>query len=425
MVKGFIVAGTHSGCGKTTVTLGLLKALRDKGVKIQPFKVGPDYIDTSWHKLVSGVPSVNLDLFSMEKNLENWFWKYAKKAELSVIEGVMGLFDGDFSTFEVAKRLKLPVLLVIDTFGMAETVSAIALGFRELLQKEGIELYLVLNRVSSEKHLQRLLKALKGFKVLGFLPKKTDFEIPSRHLGLYMPQDRVFTEEKLGYLKELIEKNFDLEAIASLSSKKDFSHLSEPQLFFKSSFKRIAIALDSAFCFYYTHLLDSLKKSFEISFFSPLEDENFPDEADAIYIGGGYPELYAEILSENKSMKKLLKEWAEEGKPLYAECGGLIYLSEKLVYQGKSYPMAGILPLEIAMDRLHLGYREVKVLDEAFLFKKNMLFRGHEFHYTKAKELKKIKKIYRVKDLYGNTWFEGYRYKNTLGSYVHFIEEVL
>ncbi|HDD45177.1 MAG TPA: cobyrinic acid a,c-diamide synthase, partial [Candidatus Desulfofervidus auxilii] len=213
MVKGFIVAGTHSGCGKTIVTLGLLRVLKEKGLRIQPFKVGPDYIDTSWHKQISGVASVNLDLFSMEKDFENWFWKYAKKAEISIIEGVMGLFDGDFSTFEVAKRLKLPVLLVIDVFGMAETVKAIALGFKKILQKEGIELYLVLNQVSSERHLQRLLKALKGFKILGYLPKKAEFEIPSRHLGLYMPQDKILAEEKISYLKETIEKNFDLETL--------------------------------------------------------------------------------------------------------------------------------------------------------------------------------------------------------------------
>lgn len=421
MVKGFIVAGTHSGCGKTIVTLGLLKALKEKRLRIQPFKVGPDYIDTSWHKQISGVASVNLDLFSMEKDFENWFWKYAKKAEISIIEGVMGLFDGDFSTFEVAKRLKLPVLLVIDVFGMAETVKAIALGFKKILQKEGIKLYLVLNRVSSERHLQRLLKTLKNFKVLGYLPKKPEFEIPSRHLGLYMPQDKIFTEEKISYLKETIEKNFDLETLLTLSSKKDFMSLSEPQLFLKVSFKKIAIAMDSVFCFYYTHLLDNFKEKFQVEFFSPLYDKNLPNNVDIIYIGGGYPELYIEAISENKIMKQFIKDWAEKGKCLYAECGGLIYLSKKVFYNGKNYPMVGVFPLEINMDRLHLGYREVKVLDKTFLFNKNMVFRGHEFHYTKARELKKIKKIYKVKDLYGNIWYEGYKYKNTIASYVHLI----
>lgn len=420
MVRGFLIAGTHSGCGKTTVTLGILRVFKKRGIKLQPFKVGPDYIDTSWHKVVCGRPSVNLDLFAMEKDLEYWFLKYALRAELSVVEGVMGLFDGSFSSYQVAKRLGLPVVLVVDTFGMAETVEAIALGFKKLLEKDGIKLYLVLNRVSSERHLTRLLKVLKKFKVVGYLFRNSEISISSRHLGLFMPGNETREEEKLKILEEQIEKNFDLEFLESLKSCKNFENLEPSFSEIELPFSKLAIAYDSAFCFYYTHLLDLLSEKAKLYFFSPLKDKKLPSSAEAVYIGGGYPELWAELLVENKFLKKDLKDWVEEGKPVYAECGGLVYLSKILFYKGKKYPMVGIFPLEVEMKGLHLGYREVFLKKESF-FLKTSVFRGHEFHYTLAKELSEIKKAYLVKDLEGNSWEEGYTYKNALGSYVHFI----
>ncbi len=419
MVKGFIIAGTHSGCGKTTLTLGILRTFKNRGIKVQPFKIGPDYIDTSWHKNASGVDSVNLDLFSMGEEIEAWFWKYAKNSEICVIEGVMGLFDGDFSTFEVAKKLKFPIILVIDTFGMAETVYAIVVGFKEILSKEKIEFYLVLNKVSSQKHLTRLLNSLKKFKVLGFIPKNIDFEIPSRHLGLYMPGHEGLKEEKLQILSEVIEKNIDLTTLLTLKSSKDFSQTKEPKIKFDFKFSSIGIALDSAFCFYYTHIIDMLKEKYKVKFFSPLKDKNLPDEVSAIYLGGGYPELYAEILSENSSMRKNIKTWAEEGLPIYAECGGLIYLSKELHFKNKTYPMCEVLPVLASMDGLHLGYKEIEVLKNTPFFKEKTKFKGHEFHYTKIKELKPIEKVYRIVNQNGA--LEGYFYKNVLASYVHFI----
>lgn len=420
MVRGFLIGGTHSGCGKTTVTLGLLRVLRKKGFKVQPFKVGPDYIDPSWHKVVSGKASVNLDLFAMEKDLEGWFLKYALEAELSVVEGVMGLLDGNFSSYNVAKRLGLPVVLVVDTFGLAETIEAIVLGFKVLLEREGVNLYLVLNRVSSEKHLLRLLKALKDFKVVGFLYRKNEISIPSRHLGLFMPEREVLKEERFTFLEEEVERNFDLELLTHIRSNKTFDTSEVPLSNLEIPFSKIAIAYDSAFCFYYTHLLDLLSQKTQLYFFSPLKDRRLPSEAEVIYLGGGYPELYAEALAENETLKKDLRDWVEEGKPLYAECGGLIYLSKKLFYQEKNYPMVGIFPLKVEMKGLHLGYREVFPNSEIG-FWKGFPFRGQEFHYTSVEELSEIKKTYLVKDLEGKVWKEGYTYKKAIATYVHFI----
>ncbi len=420
MVKGFLVAGTHSGCGKTTVTLGLLSVFKKKGFKVQPFKVGPDYIDTAWHRVVCGNPSINLDLFAMEKDLEAWFLKYALKAELNIVEGVMGLFDGNFSSFKLAKRLGLPIILVLDTFGMAETVEAIALGFKKLLEKEKLELYLVLNRVSSERHLLRLLKALKDFQVVGFLFRKSEVSIPSRHLGLFMPEKEVPSKYFLNSLEEEIEKNFDLELLLSLRSYKNFKISNCLLSNFEFPFSKIAIAYDLAFCFYYNHFLDLLSEKVQVCYFSPLSNKSLPSEVDAVYIGGGYPELYAEALAENETLKKDIKIWVEEGNLLYAECGGLIYLSQNLLYQGKNYPMVGIFPVRVEMKGLHLGYREVFPKKEG-QFLVNSTFRGHEFHYTSVTELSEIQKAFLVKDLEGNVWEEGYSYKNTLATYVHFI----
>jgi len=424
MFKGFIIAGTHSGCGKTTVSLGVLRALKNRKINVQPFKAGPDFIDAGLHKLACGKASVNLDLWSMDVNY--WFCKYASKADFNIVEGVMGLFDGEYSTFILSKTLKLPVILVVDAYGMAESISALVYGYKKMAEKEGLKVYIVLNRVSSENHLARLLKALKGkANVIGYLMKSRNFQIPSRHLGLLTAEEKPLGDEGLDSLAYQIEKNFNMEELLNLKAETPFKDREKFQINQSLVFpevSKIAIAYDRAFCFYYTHVIDSLKEfGIEISFFSPLSDEKIPENTDLIWIGGGYPELYLSQLSENNSMKAEIKKWVNEGGRVYAECGGLIYLCKTMKAHEKTYEMANIFPFESFMSRLCLGYREVLLNEDSVVGVKGMTFRGHEFHYSTIVDNGWKNRIYTVADNYGRTWQEGYRYRNCLASYIHFI----
>ncbi len=422
MIRSALIAGTHSGCGKTTVTLAIMSYLREKGFRVQPFKAGPDYIDPSWHKVVTGLPSVNLDLFSMGEDVKFWFWKYAHKADFSPVEGVMGLFDGEFSSFELAKLLKLPVILVVDVYGMAETVEVLVEGFKNRLQKYSIDLYLILNRVSSERHLIRLEKKLKKFKVLGAIFKKREAEISSRHLGLFLPEHVSLKNEVIEVLKEEVKRNIDIDTLLSLGTDLKISNFSEAKAFnLNFPFKKLGIAFDEAFCFYYTHFLDILKSKCELKFFSPLRDKGFPEDVEALYIGGGYPELFAEKLSENRTFIKALKEFVDEGGVLYAECGGFIYLCRFLNYRGKRYPLIGIFPFEVEMKGLYLDYCRVRLLENAVFLKRGDSFKGHEFHYTRIRECGEVKKVYEVKGLNKGSRLEGYTFKNALATYIHFL----
>ncbi|WP_028844562.1 cobyrinate a,c-diamide synthase [Thermodesulfovibrio thiophilus] len=423
MVKGFVVAGTCSGCGKTTVALGVLRALKNRKINVQPFKAGPDFIDSGLHRMACGKASINLDMWSM--NIDYWFLKYATVADFNVIEGVMGLFDGDFSTFNLSKKLKLPIILVVDTYGMAESIEALIQGYKALTEKDGLSIYIVLNRVSSENHLLRMLRALKGkAEVIGYLMKQ-DFHIPSRHLGLFTAEENPITDEIFDTLAYEIEKNFDMERILKLRSEYKLEYKQSNSINIFKDCSSIAIAYDKAFCFYYTHIIDSLKEAgCKISFFSPLKDSKIPDHTDLIWIGGGYPELYATELSENQSMKNEIKKWINENKKLYAECGGLIYLCKTLIINTKQYEMIDIFPFEINMNKMCLGYREVLLNENAIIGLKGMRFRGHEFHYSKILNDKWKDRLYTVKDNQARTWQEGYRFRNCLATYVHFISNI-
>lgn len=424
MVKGFIVAGTHSGCGKTTVSLGLLRALKNRKINVQPFKAGPDFIDTGLHRLACGKASVNLDLWSMD--VEYWFFKYASKAEFNIVEGVMGLFDGEYSTFVLSKKLRLPIILVVDVYGMAESVSALIYGYKKMAEKEGLKIYIVLNRVSSENHLARLLKALKGkADVIGYLMKNREFQIPARHLGLFTAEEKPIGESELDSLACEIEKNFNIEMVLKLRTEAFFnktntSKINQSLLF--PDVSKITIAYDQAFCFYYTHVIDSLKEQgVKISYISLLNETRLSEDIDLIWIGGGYPELYLSQLSENKAMRKEIKKWVDEGGKVYAECGGLIYLCKTMRTHEKTYEMANIFPFESFMNRVCLGYREVSLMEDSIIGTKGKVFRGHEFHYSAILDNGWKDKIYTVRDSHGKTWQEGYRYRNCLASYVHFI----
>ena len=453
-MHGVVIAGTHSGCGKTTVTLGILAALRRKGLEVQSFKAGPDFIDTGLHRLITGRPSRNLDIWMCgEGEVSRCFHRHAADADVAVVEGVMGMYDGDFSTALLARLLGLPVLLVIDAYGMAESAGAVVRGFVEYndtpLEWAGV----VFNRVASEGHFERLKKSVLDIPVLGYLPRNLDFEIPHRHLGLTVAEESPLAAENIDRLADAVLGHIEVEA---MMGKNNHPHPAPPPSKGEEMCRgeapprplratrrvvptsdnppspggrgrgglKLAVAMDKAFCFYYEDNLDALRDAgIGIIPFSPLSDTSLPGDVHGIYIGGGYPELYAAGLSENASLLAALRRWAETGGPLYAECGGLMYLSQGIHdFDGNFFGMAGVFPFETKMrkGRAHLGYREIVLREECILGRKGARLRGHEFHYSELAGSTTAGGIYSVRDRSGRECAgEGYRTGNALASYIH------
>jgi len=453
-MQGLVIAGTHSGCGKTTVTLGVLAVLKSKGLRVQPFKAGPDFIDTGLQGFIAGRPSRNLDIWMCGKGgVLDCFRRYTKDVDIAVIEGVMGMYDGEFSTADLAVLLNLPIILVIDAFGMAESVGAIVKGFADF-EMNGVTsgslsnkimtpaqqiAGVIFNRVASERHYERLKNSVRGMRVYGYLPRDLHFEIPHRHLGLTVAEESPMASENVQKLVEGVLAHIDIDSIIALKhgeSAEQQAEIVSEKIFLDTTSKphmpptseaTIAVAYDKAFNFYYEENLDLLKDAgARILKFSPLTDPGIPDGTDAIYIGGGYPELYAKELSENTSMLNVVSRWAISGNPIYAECGGLMYLSRGIYdFKRTFFRMVDILPFETEMKkgRSHLGYREIELREDCILGRKGALLRGHEFHYSEIKGRvlsSKISSTYSVRDNAGKTLDEeGYRFNNTFASYVH------
>jgi cobyrinic acid a,c-diamide synthase len=432
---GVVIAGTHSGCGKTTVTLGLLAALKKKGLEVQSFKAGPDFIDTGLHRMITGRYSRNLDLWMCGREyVRECYRRHSADADIAVVEGVMGLYDGTPSTAILASRLQLPVILVIDAYGMAETAGAIIRGFREWRTADGqIDLAgVIFNRVVSENHYKRLCAGACDVPVLGYLPRELEFQIPHRHLGLTIAEEEPIEKEKLDNLADAVLTYVDVEAVVREATKgeRHEEKNEEPLGRNVSSIGTIAVAYDRAFCFYYEDNLDLLRTAgAKIVMFSPLSDPEIPKNVSAVYIGGGYPELHAAALSENVPMLKSIRKWADSGKPLYAECGGLMYLSRGIRdFDGNSFGMVGVFHFETRMrkGRSKLGHREVTLTADCLLGKKGAVLRGHEFHYSEIQDGAVGKKRERPKHVYAVTngageelQPEGYLIHNTLASYIH------
>lgn len=430
--KGLVIAGTHSGVGKTTVATGIMAVLCRKGYKVQPFKVGPDYIDPSYHSAVCGLPSRHLDTWLLERSaVVELFGRAMTGKELAVVEGVMGLFDGfrgegdEGSTAHVAKLLGLPVILVVDASAAARSVGALVLGFKGFdpeLNVAGV----ILNGIAGEKHLEFIRPSLEQIEIplLGCLPKRPDLALPERHLGLIPTVERRVSVEFYGRLAEQVERTIDVDRILRLAGPIDLS-ASDSCLLFPKAHRTakvaIAVARDKAFNFYYPDSLDLLEAwGAEIVPFSPLEDRELPPGIGGVYIGGGFPELYARELSENSSMRLRVKEAAQSGLPIYAECGGLMYLGESIEdSEGKYYPMAAVFPYRSSMkgSRLTLGYRNVSALDDNPLMGKGESVRGHEFHLSALQGEAGNIAAYDVLDQPGRK--EGFRVKNTMASYIH------
>jgi cobyrinic acid a,c-diamide synthase len=418
-----IVSGTSSGSGKTTVALGLMAAFKEKGYSVQPFKCGPDFIDPGLHKLITGKVSRNLDLWmSGEDFSRKTLARHSRGADIAIIEGVMGMFDGGISSSgALSEALNIPSILVLDVRSMAESAAAIVKGF-ESLRPGAAPKGIILNRVVSTRHLQLVSDAIREHcqaEILGYLPRTLEFSIPSRHLGLLTGDESPLGPGAIQLLAQTVAEHVDLDRLLQLCGSGPESAVfapSEP----KKTQCRIGVARDKAFCFYYEDNFDILRDAgCTLTFFSPLTDTELPGDIDALYLGGGYPELYAKELSNNKKMLSAIRQWIENDRPVYAECGGFMYLTKGIVDEAKVlYTMVGAFPVQARMQksRAKLGYREVQTQAPSCFGPTGTILRGHEFHYSCIDTMPPhITRVYSL----NNGTQEGYTYKKTLGGYLH------
>jgi cobyrinic acid a,c-diamide synthase len=432
-IPRIVVAATGSGVGKTTATIALMGALKARGLKVAPFKCGPDYLDPTYHQRAAGVRSHNLDGWMMHREgVIATFTNASRGADIAVIEGMMGLFDSatptsdEGSTAEIAKWLDAPVLLVNDASGIARTISAIAAGFARF--DPGVRLAgLICNRVGSRGHLDLLRAARPEAPIVGGFPEKVELAFPERHLGLLMADEIAAPQSLLDEWSRLAAEWLDLDAIIALAQSAPPLERYAPHESSLSQIKcRIGIAFDDAFHFYYEDNLNRLRSlGAELVNFSPSKDRALP-EVDGLYFGGGYPEALARELSSNAQMLDEIRNFAARGGVVYAECGGLMYLSEGIrTLEGITWPMAALIPgVTVMSDRLQaLGYVEVFTRKDSILGSAGASFRGHQFRYSTLQSNQneqEIERIYNVKPRWGGEPFvEGYRRGNVLASYVH------
>lgn len=442
-VPRLVIAGTASGVGKTTIATGLMAALTAQGYRVAPFKVGPDYIDPSYHHVATGHPSRNLDTWMVSPpTVAHLFARAAAQADLAIIEGVMGLYDGFSgqseagSTAEVAKLLGAPVVLVMDVASLARSAGAMALGYRDFdpdLRLAGI----VLNNVGSDKHALWVREAIEsvGIPVLGYLHRDSALHLPHRHLGLIPTAERgaVSSDSELGQalraIRERIKEGIDLDRLIELGCSAPPLGADDPGLFpteAPSVSVRIAVAHDEAFSFYYEDNLDLLRAhGAELVAFSPLHDSQLPDGSQGIYLGGGFPEMYAKGLAANRAMHEAIRQASQQGLPIYAECGGLMYLTESISdLERRTHPMVGLVPGRIITEgqRLKLSYAVIQVQRDNILAHKGQELRGHEFHLSEWVGLRPDMPRAYVVQPYGSGLSprpEGYCKDNILASYIH------
>ncbi|HUA32425.1 MAG TPA: cobyrinate a,c-diamide synthase [Candidatus Binataceae bacterium] len=433
-IPRIVIGATGSGVGKTTVTVAILGALRARGLNLAAFKCGPDYLDPTYHARALGRPSQNLDGWMMgREGVLATFARAAAGADIAVIEGVMGLFDGatpvsdEGSTAEIAKWLEAPVIVVCDAYGIARTVSAIAAGFARFDPSLNVA-GLICNRVGSRGHLDLLHAAKPELTIGGGFPRSDELAFPERHLGLRTADRDSIPDEKFVAWSRLAEEWLDLDAIISLArSAPALANSIESEAREEPRARcRIGVAYDDAFHFYYADNLRRLESlGAELIFFSPVREQTLP-AVDGLYFGGGYPEVLAQELAANHAMLDAVCAFAARGGPIYAECGGLMYLADGIkTLDGKTHPMVGLVPgVTVMRDRLQaLGYVEVETRAASIVGPAGTKFRGHQFRYSTLErngDARGIEEIYRVAPRWGGVSFtEGYRSNNVLASYVH------
>ncbi|MBI5236272.1 MAG: cobyrinate a,c-diamide synthase [Deltaproteobacteria bacterium] len=430
--RAFIIAGVSSGAGKTTATLGIMEAFRRRGLVVQPFKAGPDYIDPGHHAALLGRPSYNLDTWMMGRDgVEKTFLEKAPNADVAIIEGVMGLFDGradaegSGSTAQLSKVIGAPVLLVVDGAKMAQSAGAIIEGFER--HDPGVNVrWVVFNRVASERHYRMLKGSIPSrskVECLGFLPNNDGLAMPSRHLGLITSSD-IDKRAWKRFVKtagDAVVENVAVARLLARATRLKKIHVRPEQP--ETGRVRIAVAKDRAFCFYYEENLEILKaQGAEIVLFSPIKDKKLPSRVDGLYIGGGYPELFAKELEANLSLRQEIKKAASLEMPIFAECGGLMYLGQGIRdRESKNHKCAGVFPWTTRMlkKRKALGYREAAVSKACPMLPQGGLVRGHEYHYSEIRGVGATKTVFTIVADGTQKRAEGYSYKNTLATYVH------
>lgn len=425
--SGFIITALSSGSGKTTITVGLLRALRERGLNVSPFKIGPDFIDTIFHKAASGKDSINLDIYMSDENhVKGLINKYSEGCDVCLVEGVMGMLDGydgrKGSAVHLAELTGMPLVLVVNAASTGYSIFPLLWGVRNFdrnIKLAGI----VFNNVASERHQMLLEMAVRdaGVNCLGYIGRDENLAVPSRHLGLSLANKNKI--EKFVEKASKAVARIDIDRLLSLTTLLENRPLSNETSIDESGskhnrLKRIALAKDDAFNFIYPENIESLKRSKlfagEVIEFSPLKDKRMPD-ADFLYLPGGYPELYASHLESNESMRMSIREYIENGGYAFAECGGMLYLCERI----DGCRMCGILPATATMEhsRLHLGYRSL-IFD-------NLSIRGHEFHYSDivaddGGRLNEYRMPVEQRDVRGEEVETSlYRYKNAIMGYTH------
>ncbi|MFH7820727.1 cobyrinate a,c-diamide synthase [Neobacillus thermocopriae] len=428
-----IISATHSGAGKTTVTRALLAALKTKGLNVQPFKIGPDFIDPMYHTAIVDKPSVNLDYWMMgEAGIRETFSRWSQKADIAVIEGMGALFDGANGTDEgsaahIAKILDIPVVVVIDVYGMTRTTAAIMDGVATFDPHMKIAGY-ILNRcgyIGSEVH-KNLIKDAIGVErwnqVLTTICNSPVLEVAERHLGLITTYENTEFDDNCGL--NHVAKQMDVDKIFGLELKvNEISKLSFSKPVIRTQSARLAVARDAAFCFYYEENLLALKEAgFEIVEFSPIKGDTLPPDTDALYFGGGYPESFVRELEDNVNLATQLRHAAKLGMPIFGECGGLIYLGRSLTgFDGKTYSMSGVLPVDFVMDSsyLQIRYIELTTRHDSLLGCAGTVIRGQEFHQSRVVSSEILSDFYTAKTSDGREYMDGFHQQNVVASYAH------
>ncbi|MDE1866218.1 MAG: cobyrinate a,c-diamide synthase [Thaumarchaeota archaeon] len=427
-IPRIVLSGTSSGVGKTSITAAIIHGMKKQGYSVQPFKVGPDFIDPTYLSAVSGRPARNLDAWLMgERGVLKDFVQHSHD-DISVIEGVMGYYDGlaggsNFaSTHHIANIVKSQVILILDASKAARSIAATALGFVKFHKNSRIA-GLILNKIGSKKHEDLCRQALSklGIPIVGVIPRDTNQSLESRHLGLIPVNEVKSLEKKIKSIAKSYSDYIDIEKIIQTSNKAPRLP-SIPQENIAKQRTKIAVALDESFNFYYRENLDSLQKAgASLEFFSPVHDKKIPS-CEGLYIGGGFPEVKGDMLERNSSMKKEIKEKAEDGLPIYAECGGLMYLTRSIRYKEKKFKMIGLYEADTVMQKkLKLNYTKARVSKPCVVSKANGSLRGHEFHFSELESISKDSKFSYEMDIgIGiREKKDGIMQYNTLASYMH------
>lgn len=443
-IPRIMIAGTHSGVGKTTITTAIMAALARDGCRVQPYKVGPDYIDPSYHTMATGNPSRNLDTWMLsDETVYRLFVHSAQNTDVAVIEGVMGLFDGSLangdrgSSAQIAKLLNCPVILIVDVKSMARSAAAMVSGFADFdpdLNIAGV----ILNRIGSDRHLRLVREAVEAYckvPVVGYIRKNARLELPSRHLGLVPTVEGGGLPAKICSLADEIKEGIDFIRILRFAdAADDMAPACESEIKVAAGKGdivvpekkiRIGLAWDEAFSFYYQDGLDELvRQGAELVRFSPLHDAELPSDLAGLYIGGGFPEMFIQELAGNHGMINGLQAVAEKGIPIFAECGGLMYLTRTIVdFDNQEYRMVGLVPGRIIMEKslVGMGYIEAEALANNVISIIGQKLRGHEFHYSRMiPDEPDFSYAFRLtRNRSGETFMDGYARDNILASYFH------